>query len=525
MHLELAFTEPATADPTGRRIRGVVVPYGVASKPTQNGHRYRFHRPPTNADQLVDVVREHDDDAVVGRLERWEPDEAHLAATVRTFATTAGNDALVEASEQVRTGFSVGADAAAPVLAEDGVYDIGEWTARHIGLVRRPSFSDAVLTSVAASQGDDAGRTPGDDDEQDDDTQDDTEQDDEQDDDQEDDDVTTTPAPPVELARRTRRPAALTFARVRDQLADAIRRSSDAAFVNAALSDIVPAGDAGAGFLQPQWLGELWTPVAARRDYIESINRQQLTTGTRVYGWRWATYPQVADYAGNKTPIPSNLAATEPAEAPITRLAGGWDVDRIFVDLGDPGFLEAFFQAATRDYAVKTEAKVSAALQAEATDATAADLVGALGVIAQSLSAVGAAPGFVGVASDLWGEFLTITADQAPFWLASSTSVSLSGQEGSVSGLRFFVDPTLPAGHVLGGDRNAATYYEAQPAPLRVQAVNIPNGGIDIAVFGYQAVLVNDPRAIVDVAVGGALPLDAEGGTRAGTSRRGSAAK
>jgi hypothetical protein len=84
-----------------------------------------------------------------------------------------------------------------------------------------------------------------------------------------------------------------------------------------------------------------------------------------------------------------------------------------------------------------------------------------------------------------------------------------------VSGLRFFVDPSLPAGHVLGGDRNAATYYEAVPAPLRVQAVNIPNGGIDIAVFGYQAVLVNDPRAIVDVTVT-ALPLVA-----AATSSRG----
>jgi hypothetical protein len=43
-----------------------------------------------------------------------------------------------------------------------------------------------------------------------------------------------------------------------------------------------------------------------------------------------------------------------------------------------------------------------------------------------------------------------------------------------------------------------------------VQAVNIPNGGIDIAVFGYQAVLVNDPRAIIDVTVA-ALPLASSG--------------
>jgi hypothetical protein len=487
--LELAFSEQSTTiDAAARRIRGIVVPYGVPSAPTRNGRRYRFSGPPSNAAELIDMVREHDEDTVVGRLQAWEPGEGHLAAATRAFTTSAGNDALVEASEQVRTGFSIGAEATDAVLADDGVWDVREWTARHIGLVRRPAFAGSTLTSIAASE---AEPEP-----------------DEDVDDDEDEDETPPPAtPPVEFSRRPRRRAALTFARARDTLADAIRRSPDAAFVNAALTDIVPAADTGAGFLQPQWLGELWTPIAARRDYINSINRQTLTTGTKVYGWRWATTPEVDDYAGNKTPIPSNPASTEPAEAPISRLAGGWDVDRIFVDLGDPGFLEAFFQAATRDYAIKTETKVSTALQADATDATAPDLVGALGVIAQSLSAVGASPGFVGVASDLWGEFLGITADQAPFWLASSSSVSLSGSEGTVSGLRFFVDPNLPAGHVLGGDRNAATYYEAQPAPLRVQAVNIPNGGIDIAVFGYQAVLINDPRAIVDVTVGPVVPL------------------
>lgn len=503
MQLELGFAEPAAADTAARRIRGVVVPYGVPSAPTANGNRYRFHRPPVNADVLVDLVREHDDDAVVGRLAAWEYETDHLAASVRPFSTTAGNDALIEATEQVRTGFSIGADATDPVLAADGVYDVGDWTARHIGLVRRPAFTDSTITSVAASQAE----PDQDDDENDDEntTDEDTEDTTEglEDDDQEDDVTIQTSTPPVELARRPARRPDLTFAQVRDTLADAIRRSPDAAFVNAALSDIVPAADAGGGFLQPQWLGELWTPVAARRDYIESIQRAALTTGTKVHGWRWVTTPVVGPYAGNKTPIPSNAATTEPVEEPISRLAGGWDVDRIFVDLGDPGFLESFFQAATRDYALKTEALVSSRLQNNATDATATDLVGALGVIAQTLSTVGATPGFIGVAADLWGEFLAITSDQAPFWLASGSSVSLSGADASVGGLRFFVDPNLPAGHVLGGDSQAATYYEAQPAPLRVQAVNIPDGGIDIAVFGYQAVLVNDLRAIVNVTVGG----------------------
>lgn len=492
MHVDLVFAEPVTADPTGRRIRGTALPYGVASGPTANGNRYRFFGPPTNAADLVDVVREHDEDAVVGRLSAWEPGDDRLAAAVRLFTTTAGNDALVEASEQVRTGFSVGADAHDPTLADDGVYDVHEWDARHIGLVRRPAFTDATITSVAASAAPDH------------DDEDDVEDSDpdvpDQDDDQEDD-MTTTTTPPVELSRPSRRRADLTFARVRDTLAAAIRRSPDAAFVNAALLDIVPAGDAGEAFLRPQWLDELWTPVSARRDYIESINRQALGTGTKVYGWKWNQLPVVGDYAGNKTPIPSNAVDTEPAEAPVTRLAGGWDVDRIFVDLGDPGFLEALFRAATVDVGRKQEAKVSAALQAEATDAAAANILEALNVIATTLSGVGASVSFIGVAPDLWGDFLSLTGNDAPWWLSNQGSVALGTSEGEAGGLRFFADPTLPAGHVLGGDRQAATYFEAAPNPLRVQAVNIPNGGIDIAVFAYQAVIVNDPRGIVDVTV------------------------
>jgi hypothetical protein len=482
--LELAFSEQSTTiDAAARRIRGIVVPYGVPSAPTRNGRRYRFAGPPANAGELIDMVREHDEDAVVGRLQAWEPGDGHLAAATRAFTTSAGNDALVEASEQVRTGFSIGAEATDAVLADDGVWDVREWTARHIGLVRRPAFAGSTLTSIAASEAEPE-----------------TDEDDE--DETEDDEQPTPPAtPPVELSRRPRRSAALTFARARDTLADAIRRSPDAAFVNAALTDIIPSSDAGQGFLQPQWLDELWTPVAARRDYIESINRQALTTGTRVYGWKWELLPEVADYAGNKTPIPSNAVSTVPAEAPITRLAGGWDVDRIYVDLGNAGYLEALFQAATRDYALKTEAKVSAALKAEATPAAAESLVDAFNVIALTLAGVGASPSFVGIASDLWGGFLGLSSDAVPWWVAQSSAISLTNSTGNVNDLRFFMDPNLAAGHVLAGDRNAATYFEASPAPLRVQAVNIPNGGIDIAVFGYQAVLVNDPRGLVDVTV------------------------
>jgi hypothetical protein len=59
---------------------------------------------------------------------------------------------------------------------------------------------------------------------------------------------------------------------------------------------------------------------------------------------------------------------------------------------------------------------------------------------------------------------------------------------------------------MLGADRNAVDFRET--GPFRVQALNIPNGGIDVALFGYQGQIVHDARGVVKVAAP-VLPLAA----------------
>lgn len=523
---------------TGPRISGTVLPYGAASQPTMNGHRYRFSGPPANADELVELVREHEPDAVLGRLEAWDPRDDALGATVRTFNTTAGRDALVEASEGVRPGFSIGAHVAegALSLADDGVYDVAAWTARHIGLVRRPSFTGATVSQVAASS------AP---------TREDTTV-------PTDESTTTTDTPPAETSPTTVPPAGgatttttppavsdvvtvtagaaqvpaertgdtgstLTFSQALDTVAQRVQATGPHN-VLAALADIVPADDTGFGYLRPQWLDEVWTPVAITRDFIEAVNHQRLTTGTKVYGWKWDTYPTVDVYEGNKGPIPTSPAKTVPIEAPITRLAGGWDVDRIFVDLGAPGFLESFFRAATRDLAAKQEAAVATALVDAATvpaDPAPADLWGAVDLAARALELNGANMTFVGISSDLWAEYVKTPRAEVPWWVPNGPAPSLRDSTGSAADVRFFANHTLPAGTVVAGDRNAVTFYEASPNPIRVQAVNIPNGGVDLAVFAYQALLVNDARGLVKVGPG-QTPPPVEGQAAAVSARRAS---
>jgi hypothetical protein len=221
-------------------------------------------------------------------------------------------------------------------------------------------------------------------------------------------------------------------------------------------------------------------------------------------GWKWNVEPVVSPYAGEKTAVPSSPASIVPAQATAQRIAGGWDLDRIYVDF-NTGFLQAFQDAATRDYVRKSQTYLidghpaivgPPAIPAvegiadQATDLGAQpDALSAVAAIVAFLTGNGANVSFVVCASDVYGSLLSMSTADAPWILTSTGSLNFGGQ-GSAGGTTFVVDPGLPAGTVMGGDRDAVTFWET--GPINVQAVNLPNGGIDFGLFGYYASLVHD---------------------------------
>ena len=90
----------------------------------------------------------------------------------------------------------------------------------------------------------------------------------------------------------------------------------------------------------------------------------------------------------------------------------------------------------------------------------------------------------------MWASLLALTDDDIPWWVKGSGSVSISGGSAGLADLTVAHDPALPAGMVLGADSEAVDYRET--GPIRVEAVNIPNGGIDLALFGYQGTIVQN---------------------------------
>lgn len=287
--------------------------------------------------------------------------------------------------------------------------------------------------------------------------------------------------------------------------------SGDRGSVRLALQDFVPADDAGDAFLRSDWRGELWTADRTDRPMIEALGKPKpLNTGSKIKGYVWDVKPDVQTYEGNKSDVPSNKPKTKPAEADIHRSAGGWDIDRIMIDLGDPAFLESFWRAAVVDYKQDSETYAATQLIAGATTRPAkASLIGALGAMGADFAAIGASLDAIFIAANLFEEYSSLTQAEVPFWLANATGISLRKQSATVGDLSIKTHPKLAAGQVLGFDERAADWFEKEP-PIRVNAVDLPKGGIDLGLFGYDGVLINDPRAITKRQVVAPAPVPGE---------------
>jgi len=442
----------------------------------------------------IKLMIDHDHSQPVGYVTSFLDDSEKLELTFTVVAGAEGDAALLHAADGRRDGLSVGLfDCTGKWCEPDGAkpyYEIENAVLRETSLCAIPAFDDARVSEVNANRQEKETLM----------------------DDQFVADISAmqtdqAPASPPPLAVMPPAPAptsapgnGLSFAAACEQFDTAIQRDGIGA-VSAALADILPGDDKGNGVLRHQWIGEIWTPEFQRLFFTNLVQHARLTSGTKVHGYKIEFDPNVDFWDGNKTQIPTGGGfKTTPVEADVVRLAGGWDIDRILVDLGSPGFLDSFFRAAIRELHYKQEAYIGSTLLANAQtpDLGASSITDGVEKASTYLQSQGARMSWLALSPDLFTAFMGIRHIDAPWWLASnSPTPSLSRREGQIADLQFRVIDQLPPGTILAGDRRAATLYLHQPNPIRVQALDIPRGGIDIAIFAYMALLVNDARGLV----------------------------
>jgi hypothetical protein len=311
-------------------------------------------------------------------------------------------------------------------------------------------------------------------------------------------------------------PRELNLAAFTSMLVDHYQGNGSPRDLQAALADVTvtnqqdgATGVSTAAF-RPSYLGELWESTDYQRKFIDhaTVVKPLPRGGMKLLGQKWVTKPIVDDYAGDKADVPTNVPELVDVEVAIQRVAGAHDVDRALIDLGSPEWLRLYFEGQTESYRIKSNQKAIAAAFAGATalvdtDATPATFSTLMeGVIAGvvDLASVGQGVEYVAMAPGLIAELLGITNLEAPAWFNGSFQLGNQG-DGGVGGTTWFTDPGLAAGTFMLGQKSAVRYHEVDP-PIRVQAVNVAQGGIDLGVFGYMATYVRDANKVRKGTVG-----------------------
>lgn len=288
---------------------------------------------------------------------------------------------------------------------------------------------------------------------------------------------------------------------------------SDVLFAISNIQNDGPSGRTIAADVRvPQFVGELWKRRRYQRRYIP-LFRSAALTALRITGWRWTTEPEVGDYSGNATEIPSNAVDTEPVGKDARRLAGGHKLDRRYIDFGDTTVYSSYFDKMTESYSRKSDLRIltDAVAAATAVDVSALEIpagvaAGLAAIVDGALAVIEAenTPTASIVSSELWRDIVLTGKNEVLGYL----SASLGLEEGQMAGFKILPGPaaTVGAGKVLTVAQEALTVYElGGGTPIRVEGIDPHHGAIDPALFGYCDSLVEASAALalVDTAVYG----------------------
>ena len=262
--------------------------------------------------------------------------------------------------------------------------------------------------------------------------------------------------------------------------------------LTAAFTDVTTV--AVEGLVQPQWLTEVVGLIVSGTPAIQAFRQATITSDPIKYP-HWKILPLVDVQAAQKTDIASGPVEIETKSVQVATYAGGNDVARQALDWSTPDFVAGYFKAATEVYARKIEAKFIMELKANAGGTIAAGthtLVDILGGAIGAAASSGVSGGIVIVCSgDVYGGIFSN--------LAVLTGSLFGVVQGGFPVPRIVVSPLAPPGTFIVGPSGAAVSFQSPGAPVRLQALDLGRGGVDLGVWGYFASDVPYPDALVNV--------------------------
>jgi len=501
MEINFSATEiNLTANTAKREISGLIVPFNSRGYTSAGEVVFEKGAFGEITASKIKLLRDHRIDQPVGRMIQVNETAQGLEATFKLGSSTRAQDTLLEASEGLKDGLSIGAKLD-QWSEKDGVIYVSAATIKEVSVVTEPAFSEARIALVASA----------------------TEPE------QEKETVMTETNPvaetevsvdaaEVKAAAKTPATQVFTAPRVNTNVTagqyamaqiKATQGDSDARDLVAALQVATVAENTG--MVPPNYLKDVIGIIDAQRPFIDSIERAPLpTSGMKIFTPKLGAQATVALTAEGAEFSSTDTAVTF-QEDTIVKFAGAGTLDVELIDRSDPSFLDLYLRELAASYAQKTDAYASNIAAQNSANSTGSTIYKAIADgIADSYGVMKRTPrnllvsngggsgdidfsGLLG-AVDTTGRALYAAA--AP--MNANGLVSQGSTVGTVAGLNLVVDPYYTGNDAgvkygLVYPTDAMRFHES--GTLEIRANVVANGQIQIGIYGYVCAVNRYPTA------------------------------
>lgn len=497
--MRLDFSAPITAASVAdRTITGIVVPFGREGSTSMGPVIFELGSINQIDPASVKLLLEHDARRPIGRATNFTITPGGINGTFKISSTTAGADALIEASEGLRDGLSIGAMIDAHEI-RDGIIHVTSARMIEVSMVTSPAFTDARVTQVAASEPEDPATETI----------------------KEIETMSEQPIEEIEVeadveaskveASRFGSPIFttpralpnLTAGQYASKILSAQRGNREA------MDFLTAAGEAtttdNAGLIPVPFLREVIGVVDSSRPFIDSITRAALpASGMSFRIPRWVVLPTTAETAELATPS-DTMTEIDDLTVDVVKFAGQQRVSIELLERSDPSYLDELLRGLAASYAQQTD------LYAFAEGVVGCGASGGTGYVAAIADAIAESaavmrfnPNRLLVGATQYAGLLSAVDDaDRPLFNAVGPTSNAAGtnimSRGNVMGLDLVVDYNIGATNILAYPSAYATFYESGTAQVRVNVIDTMT--VEIAVYGFVALANKYPTAIRAITV------------------------
>ena len=509
-------SEIEAADVERRIIAGIVVPFNKVGYTSVGPVIFESGSIKIPDTKNVKLLANHDSTNPIGRAQSFQTTDNQITGSFKISSSATGQDFLIRASEGLIASLSIGVEVVSSKPSKDGTLYVQEAVMKEVSLVESPAFSDAVVTKVAASEGEP--------------------------------EVTPDPTPTneSEAVVETQTPEAVVTETSAAETVEASRQTIKASApyitssvrspiqsmggyalhsIKAKLGDddsalyVRAAADSTStnpAFNPTQYLTNMFVSnTNFGRAAIDActkatlpgagftVNVPSLITGTD-------TAPTVASTA--ESAAPSNTGMTSSYESfTVTKYAGQQTISLELIERSDPIFMDQLMIQLERAYLKATDAAVIAAFIASGTAATATanTAAGLINFLSTESAAAYAGTSYfaknVVIGSGTWAAAMGYQDSTGRPIFNTTTPMNSAGQIGNSSirgnllGLDTFVDVNAVA--TAGADNSAfviapeaVTIFESPTAMFSVNVVS--SMSVNLAIYGYMAPAILQAKGV-----------------------------